>query len=96
MEAELRCPVCRQFYDDPVLLPCCHSVCSACVSRLVRQRSETSPTSAIGFAGEGGFEDGPSRCVSKESSKAGDLRSRSSSQYCGDSSHGNGPFRRNW
>ena len=30
METELKCPVCRRLYTNPVLLPCTHSVCLAC------------------------------------------------------------------
>lgn len=28
---ELSCPVCQDFYKDPVLLPCSHSFCNVCV-----------------------------------------------------------------
>lgn len=30
MEQELKCPVCKQFLSNPVLLPCCHSLCLNC------------------------------------------------------------------
>ncbi len=30
MEEELRCPICKQLFVNPVLLPCFHSVCLAC------------------------------------------------------------------
>ncbi|XP_055600151.1 E3 ubiquitin-protein ligase TRIM9 [Uranotaenia lowii] len=30
MEEELRCPVCKQLFSNPVLLPCYHALCLAC------------------------------------------------------------------
>lgn len=30
MEEELRCPVCKQLFSNPVLLPCCHALCISC------------------------------------------------------------------
>jgi hypothetical protein len=30
MEEELRCPACKQFFINPVLLPCYHSLCIGC------------------------------------------------------------------
>ncbi|XP_076306054.1 E3 ubiquitin-protein ligase TRIM9-like [Tachypleus tridentatus] len=30
MEEELRCPICKQFFKNPVLLPCYHSICLKC------------------------------------------------------------------
>ncbi|XP_019721375.1 tripartite motif-containing protein 35-like [Hippocampus comes] len=30
---DLRCPVCLGVFDDPVILPCSHSVCRACVQQ---------------------------------------------------------------
>lgn len=30
MEEELRCPVCKQVYSNPVLLPCYHALCLPC------------------------------------------------------------------
>lgn len=34
MEEELRCPVCKQFYNNPVLLPCYHTLCLHCAVHL--------------------------------------------------------------
>lgn len=30
MEEELKCPVCKQFYCNPILLPCYHTLCLTC------------------------------------------------------------------
>ena len=30
MEEELRCPSCKQFFNNPVLLPCYHALCLSC------------------------------------------------------------------
>ncbi|XP_044731893.1 E3 ubiquitin-protein ligase TRIM9 isoform X2 [Chrysoperla carnea] len=34
MEEELRCPVCKQLYNNPVLLPCYHALCLNCAVHL--------------------------------------------------------------
>lgn len=34
MEEELRCPACKQLYNNPVLLPCFHSLCLNCAVHL--------------------------------------------------------------
>ena len=34
MEAELKCAQCKNFYSNPVLLPCFHSLCYACAVNL--------------------------------------------------------------
>lgn len=34
MEDELRCPSCKQFFNNPVLLPCYHSLCLNCAINL--------------------------------------------------------------
>lgn len=34
MEDELRCPVCKQLYNNPVLLPCYHTLCLNCAVHL--------------------------------------------------------------
>lgn len=36
MELELKCPMCQKFFQDPVLLPCFHSVCLGCLDRSVQ------------------------------------------------------------
>lgn len=33
MEGELKCPMCLQFYCNPLLLPCSHSICAVCASK---------------------------------------------------------------
>lgn len=37
MEDELKCPQCGDFYSNPVLLPCTHSLCYACALHLVEK-----------------------------------------------------------
>ena len=45
MEEELKCPVCRRLYTNPVLLPCSHSLCLACgVNIQVPAQSLQAPT----------------------------------------------------
>ena len=34
MEEELKCPVCRRLYTNPVLMPCSHSLCLTCATSL--------------------------------------------------------------
>jgi len=34
MELELKCPACTKYYNNPVCLPCSHSLCMACALRL--------------------------------------------------------------
>lgn len=34
MEEEIRCNVCKEFYREPVLLPCGHAVCRVCAEKL--------------------------------------------------------------
>ncbi|XP_067142023.1 E3 ubiquitin-protein ligase TRIM9-like isoform X1 [Centruroides vittatus] len=34
MEEELKCPVCKHFYNNPVLLPCYHTLCLNCALHL--------------------------------------------------------------
>lgn len=41
MEDELKCSYCRNFYCNPVLLPCCHSLCFACALQLQEKFNET-------------------------------------------------------
>ncbi|TKR60484.1 hypothetical protein L596_027725 [Steinernema carpocapsae] len=41
MEEELKCPCCKKFVDDPILLPCAHSYCRKCALKS-QQRASTS------------------------------------------------------
>ena len=45
MEAELKCAHCREFYRQPVLLPCFHSLCYACSLHL-QEKFTTNVTSS--------------------------------------------------
>ncbi|XP_067131149.1 E3 ubiquitin-protein ligase TRIM9-like [Centruroides vittatus] len=53
MEDELRCPECKHFYNNPVLLPCYHSLCLNCALHIqqpaqnVQQPSEESNINEI-------------------------------------------------
>uniref|UniRef100_A0A5S6QUH1 RING-type E3 ubiquitin transferase n=1 Tax=Trichuris muris TaxID=70415 RepID=A0A5S6QUH1_TRIMR len=42
MEEELRCPVCKVFFINPVLLPCSHSLCLSCALGLQTQKAYNS------------------------------------------------------
>ncbi|KAK1804845.1 hypothetical protein P4O66_003685 [Electrophorus voltai] len=50
MEEELKCPVCGSLFDDPVLLPCSHSVCSGCARNILVQTPEGGEMPAHGRA----------------------------------------------
>uniref|UniRef100_T1JJE1 B box-type domain-containing protein n=1 Tax=Strigamia maritima TaxID=126957 RepID=T1JJE1_STRMM len=45
MEEELKCPICGQLYDNPVLLPCYHSLCLNCAIQIQQQATKTQPRS---------------------------------------------------
>ncbi|XP_037902402.1 E3 ubiquitin-protein ligase TRIM9 isoform X2 [Hermetia illucens] len=49
MEDELRCPVCKQLYANPVLLPCYHALCLACALDI--QTTSTATGAAASSAG---------------------------------------------
>ncbi|XP_035911077.1 E3 ubiquitin-protein ligase TRIM9 isoform X2 [Anopheles stephensi] len=61
MEEELRCPVCKQLYASPVLLPCYHALCLACAldiqtassSSASSSSSTASSSSSAGSSGAG-------------------------------------------
>ncbi|XP_054261774.1 E3 ubiquitin-protein ligase TRIM9-like isoform X1 [Macrosteles quadrilineatus] len=42
MEEELRCPACKQLYNNPVLLPCYHTLCLNCALHLQQSVSTSS------------------------------------------------------
>lgn len=49
MEDELRCPVCKQLFANPVLLPCYHALCLACALDI--QTTSTATGAAASSAG---------------------------------------------
>ncbi|CAH1262053.1 E3 ubiquitin-protein ligase TRIM9-like isoform X1 [Branchiostoma lanceolatum] len=44
MEEELKCPVCRCFFNVPIILPCQHSICLSCAASQVTQTYGLKPT----------------------------------------------------
>ncbi|XP_041801598.1 E3 ubiquitin/ISG15 ligase TRIM25-like [Chelmon rostratus] len=44
LEHELSCPICLQLYFDPVVLPCGHNYCRACISKTVDTASKNDKT----------------------------------------------------
>ena len=48
MEEELKCPVCRRLYTNPVLLPCSHSLCLACAVSVQASAQQFQPNSEEG------------------------------------------------
>ncbi|XP_072287660.1 probable E3 ubiquitin-protein ligase MID2 [Pyxicephalus adspersus] len=42
LESELTCPICLELFDDPLLLPCAHSLCSNCAHRILVSGSSSS------------------------------------------------------
>ncbi|XP_066147699.1 E3 ubiquitin-protein ligase TRIM9 isoform X1 [Euwallacea fornicatus] len=44
MEEELRCFACKQFYNNPVLLPCFHGICLHCALNLQQPANHTTAT----------------------------------------------------
>ncbi|KAA0709301.1 putative E3 ubiquitin-protein ligase MID2 [Triplophysa tibetana] len=48
LESELTCPICLELFEDPLLLPCAHSLCFNCAHRiLVSHCSGTKPLESI-------------------------------------------------
>uniref|UniRef100_A0A1I8H822 SAM domain-containing protein n=1 Tax=Macrostomum lignano TaxID=282301 RepID=A0A1I8H822_9PLAT len=43
LECELKCPLCRRWLNQPVLLPCGHSLCSACCLGIFQQQQQPPP-----------------------------------------------------
>eukprot|EP00667_Euglena_gracilis_P028359 EG_transcript_36027 len=43
----MKCPVCLELFDDPVLLSCPHSVCRTCASQLVEARQPATVASTL-------------------------------------------------
>uniref|UniRef100_A0A8C6U3Z4 Midline 2 n=1 Tax=Neogobius melanostomus TaxID=47308 RepID=A0A8C6U3Z4_9GOBI len=48
LESELTCPICLELFEDPLLLPCAHSLCFNCAHRiLVSHCSNSKPLESI-------------------------------------------------
>uniref|UniRef100_A0A8C9WMU3 Midline 2 n=1 Tax=Scleropages formosus TaxID=113540 RepID=A0A8C9WMU3_SCLFO len=48
LESELTCPICLELFEDPLLLPCAHSLCFSCAHRiLVSHCSTNEPIESI-------------------------------------------------
>ncbi|XP_077393588.1 E3 ubiquitin-protein ligase Midline-1 [Festucalex cinctus] len=48
LESELTCPICLELFEDPLLLPCAHSLCSNCARRiLVSHCTPSEPVQSI-------------------------------------------------
>ncbi|KAI5629515.1 E3 ubiquitin-protein ligase Midline-1 isoform X1 [Silurus asotus] len=48
LESELTCPICLELFEDPLLLPCAHSLCFNCARRiLVSHCTSGEPSDAI-------------------------------------------------
>ncbi|MGH0151062.1 UNVERIFIED_CONTAM: hypothetical protein FKN15_022952 [Acipenser sinensis] len=48
LESELTCPICLELFEDPLLLPCAHSLCFNCAHRiLVSHCSTNKPVESI-------------------------------------------------
>ncbi|XP_053328444.1 probable E3 ubiquitin-protein ligase MID2 [Spea bombifrons] len=42
LESELTCPICLELFEDPLLLPCAHSLCFSCAHRILVSGCATS------------------------------------------------------
>ncbi|KAL4608883.1 E3 ubiquitin-protein ligase Midline-1 [Arapaima gigas] len=48
LESELTCPICLELFEDPLLLPCAHSLCFGCAHRiLVSHCTSNEPVESI-------------------------------------------------
>lgn len=68
MEDELKCPVCKQFFQNPVLLPCFHNYCLQCAQtqQITVGQLQTGPNSSSSNSSD--ISDAISVCVSDDSS----------------------------
>ncbi|MEE6525564.1 hypothetical protein FKM82_025639 [Ascaphus truei] len=44
LESELTCPICLELFEDPLLLPCAHSLCFSCAHRILVSGCASSET----------------------------------------------------
>ncbi|KAJ8874827.1 hypothetical protein PR048_022716 [Dryococelus australis] len=69
MEEELRCPVCKQLFNNPVLLPCYHALCLNCAAHLQQPAAQQPPPSQA--VAELGAEPGGGDLAAASSSSSG-------------------------
>ncbi|XP_030636083.1 E3 ubiquitin-protein ligase Midline-1-like isoform X2 [Chanos chanos] len=49
LESELTCPICLELFEDPLLLPCAHSLCFGCAHRILLSHcASNEPVESIG------------------------------------------------
>ncbi|WAQ82790.1 hypothetical protein PtA15_3A154 [Puccinia triticina] len=56
LDSALRCPVCKEFYQAPVIIhiqKCCHTFCSACIRTCFNNNSNNHKIGATGLGGVG-------------------------------------------
>ncbi|KAG7251340.1 hypothetical protein CRUP_027294 [Coryphaenoides rupestris] len=46
LESELTCPICLELFEDPLLLPCAHSLCFGCAHRILAASGQTAASAA--------------------------------------------------
>ncbi|KAJ3584471.1 hypothetical protein NHX12_014966 [Muraenolepis orangiensis] len=54
LESELTCPICLELFEDPLLLPCAHSLCFGCAHRILAANAP--PTSGNTVATAASFQ----------------------------------------
>lgn len=102
MEEELKCSYCADFYCNPVLLPCNHSLCYACALHLMEKLKNNSNNSSLNISSASSTMMTPKRHISSDISanintamanaakSASTLIAMSSSSSSSSSSSGNG------
>lgn len=56
LDSTLRCPICKEFYQAPVIIhipKCCHTFCSACIRTCFNNNSNNQKIHATGLGGVG-------------------------------------------
>lgn len=86
MEEELRCPACKKFFAEPVLLPCWHGLCLACaVGMQAPPDSCTAPESSSSSTGSSN-DSNVTHVQDQEADKLSILSETDSGVVCGSSS----------
>ncbi|XP_014216457.1 E3 ubiquitin-protein ligase TRIM9-like, partial [Copidosoma floridanum] len=82
MEEELRCPACKSFYSEPVLLPCWHSLCLGCAVGIQDSAPESSSADSTGSAGSTASNGPVSAASDQEADKLSILSETDSGVVC--------------